>query len=98
MDARTRDRLPVLVSASDQWRKGALALLDAGRQARPGEEFTAAGQTLIRSVRPHASPGNIWARDTAGGRHRFLNLEAEHAFWAWAAIEYCAPPAAESRS
>ena len=90
MDARTRDRLPVLpvlVSAADQWRKDALALLDAGRQARPGEEFTAAGQTLIRSVRPHASPGNIWARDPAGGRHRFLNLEEEHAFWAWAAIE-----------
>ena len=90
MDARTRDRLPVLpvlVSAADQWRKDALALLDAGRQARPGEEFTAAGKTLIRSVRPHASPGNIWARDPAGSRHRFLNLEEEHAFWAWAAIE-----------
>ena len=90
MDARTRDRLPVLpvlVRAVDQWRKDALALLEAGRQARPGEEFTAAGQTLIRSVRPHASPGNIWAQDPAGGRHRFLNLEEEHAFWAWAAIE-----------
>ena len=90
MDARTRDRLPVmpvLVRAADQWRKDALALLDAGRQARTGEEFTAAGQTLIRSVRPHASPGNIWARDPASGRHRLLNLEEEHAFWAWAAIE-----------
>ena len=90
MDARTRDRLPVLpvlVRAADQWRKDALALLEAGRQARPGEEFTAAGQTLIRSVRPHAAPGNIWAQDQAGGRHRFLNLEEEHAFWAWAAIE-----------
>ena len=90
MDARTRDRLPVLpvlVRAADQWRKDAAALLDAGRQARPGEKFTAAGQTLIRSVRPHAAPGNIWAQEQAGGRHRFLNLEEEHAFWAWAAIE-----------
>ena len=90
MDARTRDRLPVLpvlVSAAGQWRRDALALLEAGRQARPGEEFTAAGQTLIRSVRPHASPGNIWAHDPAGGRHRLLNREEEHAFWAWAAIE-----------
>ena len=90
MDARTRDRLPVLpvlVSAAAQRRKDALALLQAGRQARPGEEFTAAGQTLIRSVRPHASPGNIWAHDPAGGPHRLLNREEEHAFWAWASIE-----------
>ena len=90
MDARTRDRLPVLpvlVRAADQWRKDALALLDAGRQARPGEEFTAAGQTLIRSARPHAAPGNVWAQEQAGGRHRFLNREEEHAFWASAAIE-----------
>jgi len=52
MDARTRDRLPVLpvlVSAAAQWRKDALAVLEAGRKARPGEEFTEAGQTLIRS-------------------------------------------------
>ena len=86
----TRDRLPVLpvlVRAAGQWRKDALALLEAGRQARPGEQFTAAGQTLIRSARPHASPRNIWAQDPDGGRHRLLNLEEEHAFWAWAAIE-----------
>jgi hypothetical protein len=90
MDARTRDRLPVLpvlVSAAARWRKDVLALLEAGRQARPGEEFTAAGQTLIRSARPHASPGNVWAHDPAGGPHRLLNREEEHAFWAWAAIE-----------
>ena len=90
MDARTRDRLPVLpvlVSAAGQWRKDALALIEAGRDACPGEEFTAAGQMLIRSVRPHASPGNIWAHDPASGRHRLLNREEEHAFWAWAAIE-----------
>ena len=90
MDARTRDRLPVLpvlARAAGQWRRDALALLEAGRQARPGEEFTAAGQTLIRSARPHAAPGNVWAQEQAGGRHRFLNREEEHAFWAWAAIE-----------
>ena len=59
MDARTRDRLPVLpalAAAAAQWRKDALALLEAGRQARPGEEFTAAGQTLVRSVRPQHRP------------------------------------------
>ena len=90
MDARTRDRLPVLpvlARAAGQWRRDALALLEAGRQARPGEEFTAAGQTLIRSARPHAAPGNVWAQEQEGGRHRFLNREEEHAFWAWAAIE-----------
>ena len=56
-------------------------------QAQPGQEFTAAGQTLVRSIRPHAAPGSIWAHDPAGGKQRQLNLEEDHAFWAWAIIE-----------
>ncbi|MGO9218687.1 MAG: tyrosine-type recombinase/integrase [Streptosporangiaceae bacterium] len=90
MDARTRERLPVLpvlARAAAQWRDDAAALLTAARPAQPGQEFTAAGQTLVRSIRPHAAPGSTWARDPAGGKQRHLNLEEDHAFWAWAIIE-----------
>jgi len=90
MDARTRDRLPVLpvlVRAAAQWRDDARSVLAAARSAEPGQQFTAAGQTQTRSVRPHGDPGNIWAHDPATGRQRFLNLEEDHAFWAWAIIE-----------
>ena len=91
MDARTRERLPLLpqlLRVADQWRKDAAALLAAGRGASPGEEFAAAGQTLVRSarVRPRIE-GNVWAEDPAGGKKRLLNREEEHAFWAWAVIE-----------
>ena len=90
MDARTRDRLPVLpvlARAAAQWRSDTRDLLAAARQALPGQEFTAARQTLVRSIRPHAAPGSMWARDPAGGKQRHLNLEEDHAFWAWAIIE-----------
>jgi integrase len=90
MDARTRDRLPVLpilTRAALQWRDEAGAVLAAARDAEPGQQFTAAGQTLTRSARPHGAPGNIWAHDPATGKQRFLNLDEDHAFWAWAIIE-----------
>jgi integrase len=90
MDARTRERLPVLpvlARVTNQWRKDAAALTAAGRQASPGQEFAAAGQTLVRSIRPHAAPANVWAKDPATGRQRLLDREEEHAFWAWAVIE-----------
>ena len=53
MDARTRERLPVLpvlVRTVDRRRKTAEELLQAARQAEPGDTFTAAGQTLTRST------------------------------------------------
>jgi Phage integrase family len=90
MDARTRERLPVLpvlVGAADQWRKDAQSLLEAGRHVSPNEQFSAAGQTLIRRPRPHGMAGNVWAEDPSTGKQRLLNREEEHAFWAWAAIE-----------
>jgi len=89
MDARTRARLPVLpvlVHAVDQWRKDTETTLAAARQVQPGEEFSAARETLIRSLRPHAVPDNIWAEDPSGGKGRLLNQEEDHAFWAWASI------------
>jgi Phage integrase family len=90
MDARTRDRLPVLpilVRAADQWRTDTQALLAAARETPPGQQFTAAGRTLVRSVRPHADPNNIWSHEPGTGRQRLLNRDEDHAFWAWAIIE-----------
>ena len=90
MDARTRERLPalpMLVPAASRWRREAASLLEAGCQVSPGEQFSVAEQTLIRSSRPHGVPGNVWADDPATGNRRLLNREEEHAFWAWAVIE-----------
>jgi integrase len=90
MDARTRERLPVLpvlAATVARRRTQAAELLEAARQARPGEQFTAAGQTLTRSVVPAASPGKVWGHDPATGRRRDLTKEEEHAFWAFAAVE-----------
>jgi Phage integrase family len=53
----------------------------------PGEQFTAAGQTLIHSMVPAASPGKVWGHDPATGKRRDLSKEEEHAFWAFAAVE-----------
>ena len=88
MDARTRERLPVLpvlVRTVDERRKSSAAILEAARRARPGEAFTAAGQTLTRPVTKAAL--KTWADDPAAGRRRDLELEDDHAFWAWAAVE-----------
>ena len=88
MDARTRERLPVLpvlVRTADERRKNAAALLQAARQTPPGQPFTAAGQTLTRPVTKTA--GKIWAGDPAAGKRRDLGHEDDHAFWAWAAVE-----------
>ncbi len=90
MDARTRERLPVLpvlVRAIDERRKNAGEVLQAARQARPGEAFTAAGQTLARSVTAYSTSGKIWADDPATGKRRDLVVEEDLAFWAWAAVE-----------
>jgi integrase len=92
MDARTRERLPVLpalVRTAGQRRDDAAALLAAARGTPAGQTFTAAGETLTRSATPHAAAasGKIWADDPAAGRRRDLTLEEDHAFWAWAIIE-----------
>jgi integrase len=90
MDARTRQRLPVLpllVRSVDQQRKLAAAVLDAARRTAPGESFTAAGQTLIRSTTIRSAATRIWAEDPATGQRRDLAREEEQAFWAFAAVE-----------
>ena len=90
MDARTRERLPVLpvlVRTTAERRKAAEASLAAARQARPGETFTAACETLTRSILTKTAPARIWADDPGTGKRRDLGLEEDHAFWAWAAVE-----------
>jgi hypothetical protein len=89
MDARTRERLPVLpvlIRCAAQQHAGAAALPHAARAARPGDIITAAGQTLARAAIRGASAG-IWAEDLATGKRRNLSVEEDRAFWAWAAIE-----------
>ena len=49
MDARTRERLPVLpvlVRTVDARRRNAIAVLQAARDTLPGQSFTVAGETL----------------------------------------------------
>ena len=89
MDARTRERLPVLpalVRCAAQQHAGAAALLHAARAARPGDLLTATGQTLARAA-TRAAPAAVWAEDLATGKRRNLTIEEDRAFWAWAAIE-----------
>ncbi len=88
MDARTRERLPVLpvlVRAVDQWREDVKAMLSAARAVSPGEQFSALGETFVRVLRPHAAADNIWIADPSG-EQRLLNREEDRAFWAWASI------------
>ncbi|MGH3288996.1 MAG: hypothetical protein ACRDPD_30700 [Streptosporangiaceae bacterium] len=90
MDARTRERLPVLpalVSAAARHRSDTASLLAAARRAGAGQEFTAAGRTLVRLPVKGGSPFKVWARDPATGRRADLTGEEDYAFWAWAAIE-----------
>jgi len=90
MDARTRERLPVLpvlVEHVNRERGNARTLLDAGRQARPGDTFAAAGRTLVRATTPHGRADKIWADDPTSGTRHDLTLEEDHAFWAFAFVE-----------
>jgi hypothetical protein len=90
MDQRTRERipiLPVLIAAVDAQRTTTAQRLDAARATAPGELFTAAGATLRRSTRTHASAGKIWAEDPRTGTRHDLTLQEHQAFWTWAAIE-----------
>lgn len=89
IDQRTRERLPVLpalIAAVDNGHTATAQLLTAARATRPGEVFTAHGETLRRAVTTRA-PANIWAEDPAHGSRRNLTREEHRAFWAWAAVQ-----------
>jgi hypothetical protein len=47
VDARTRERLPVLAATADRNRKNATARLGAARDAPPGGLFTAGGRQVV---------------------------------------------------
>jgi integrase len=88
MDARTRERLPVLpalVRCAARQHAAAAALLHTARRASPAETITAAGQVLVRSAT--SSAAGTRAEDLATGKRRNLSAEEDRAFWAWAAIE-----------
>lgn len=90
MDARTRQRLPVLpdlVRSVDEHRRAAGRLLDAASLTAAGEQFSIDGQTFTRAHTPGARPGKVWAEDPATGKRRDLSREEHHAFWAWATVE-----------
>jgi integrase len=93
MDARTRERLPVLPALRagvNRRRQETAQLLTAVGRARPGETLTAAGYTLTRAKTPHTRTDKVWAQDPATGHRRDLTLEEDHAFWAYAIVEVLA--------
>ena len=90
MDARTRERLPVLpvlAAAVDEHRKAAAGLLRSARLAGPGETIAIAGQTLVRAVVTRPDPARVWVDDPGSGKRRDLAAEEDRAFWTWAAVE-----------
>lgn len=92
MDQRTRERLPVLpqlVTAVNTERRAAAELLNAAKNAAPGEMFTAGGQTLRRTLLAReADAAKLWAEHPDGaGTRRNLTFEEHQAFWAWAVVE-----------
>ncbi|MDT5045497.1 MAG: hypothetical protein QOG75_1350 [Mycobacterium sp.] len=90
MDARTRDRLPVLPTlrrTADRRCRDAAEVLNAARNTTIGQSFTAAGRTLVRLDSPRGAAVKVWAQDmSTGTRHDLAKLE-EHAFWTYAVIE-----------
>jgi integrase len=90
MDARTRERLPVLpvLTRSAAERKTAAARrLQAAIATSPGQVIEDTGGTLRRAVTPTANGRHVWAEDTASGKRRNLSYEEEEAFWGFATIE-----------
>src|SRR5258708_18267448 len=94
-DQRTRERLPVLpvlVAAVSAARSKTAEILLAAQATAPGQQFTAAGQTLRRPVMTrHGSSAKVWAEDPATGRRRGLTLEQHPSVCTWAAVEGLRP-------
>jgi hypothetical protein len=99
MDARTRERLPVLPvlvrSAAEHHARTAEALAAASRTP-PGGTFTVGGEAFTRAAA--RKPGiRIWAEDPRGKRHD-LAWEEDHAFWTRAIIEVLRSTGSEWRN
>jgi integrase len=90
MDQRTRERLPVLpalVSWVGAERTRTAELLAAAERCEPGQVFTAAGETLSRTVMKTETTGRIWAEPADGGRRRNLTFDEHRGFWTWSMVE-----------
>ncbi|MFN2497142.1 MAG: hypothetical protein ABR608_14775 [Pseudonocardiaceae bacterium] len=90
MDARTRERLPVLptlVCWVQTERARTADLLAAAERAQPGELFPAAGATLRRAVMKTETTGRLWAEDADSGHRHDLSFEEHRGFWTWALVE-----------
>ncbi len=91
MDQRTRDRLPALptlVAAVGEQRITSAKLLATAQDTPLGQEFTAAGHTLVRTrLADPAGAAKTWVDDPATGQRLDLTFEEHQGFWAWAAIE-----------
>ena len=91
MDARTRERLPVLpalVSWVEAERVRAAALLTTAAATEPGALFTtSAGDALRRAAMSTQTTGRVWAEPADGGRRRDLTFEEHRGFWTWAMVE-----------
>ncbi len=90
MDQRTRERLPVLpalVSWVQTERARTTDVLFVAERTQPGELFTAAGQTLRRTVMKTQATGRVWAEDPDGGQRFDLTFEEHRGFWTWAMVE-----------
>jgi Phage integrase family len=90
MDARTRERLPVLpalVCWVQTEHARASELLAAAERTRPGALFTAAGTTLRRAMMKTQTTGRVWAEDPDTDRRRDLTFEEHRGFWTWAMVE-----------
>jgi hypothetical protein len=90
MDARTRERLPVL-PALVSWVEAECArtaeLLAAAERTQPGALFTTTGETLRRTVMKTETTGRIWAEHPDSGRRRNLTFEEHRGFWTWAMVQ-----------
>ena len=82
--------LPILVTAAEQHKEQASALLAAARAAAPGEVFSDGELTLRRCLptRSGGRPGIIFATSPDGSGPRInISLREDYGFWTWAIIE-----------
>lgn len=89
MDARTRERLPVLpilIRSLNERRNQAEQLLAAARQTPTGATFSVDGHILTRAATKKPTV-KVWADDPASGKRRDLTWQEDHAFWTWAVVE-----------
>ncbi len=85
MDARTRERLPVLpvlIATVERRKVAAASMLEAVLPIEAGRRVTVNGEHLTRTG---ASTGKLLVMDSTG-RRRDVRCEDEYAFWAWAAV------------